>query len=78
VGNPIVASRRGGIPELLTDQQDALLIEPDAASVYHAIKSLIVNPALGKRLGANAQQRAANDYTWKGTAGQFMELYRKV
>jgi L-malate glycosyltransferase len=59
VGRPIVASRVGGIPQVLEDEVDALLVpagDPDALA--HAMKRLAKDPELRRRLGQHAKQRS--------------------
>jgi glycosyltransferase involved in cell wall biosynthesis len=59
-GLAIIATRTGGIPEVLTDDIDALLVPPaDARALAEAALSLTDNPERRARLGLAAQRRAA-------------------
>ena len=59
-GRAIVASRSGAIPEVLTDGEDGLLVEPgSSAEIASAVARLLDDPALCARLGSAAQRRAA-------------------
>ncbi len=59
VGLPIVASRVGGIPQVLEDGVDALLVDPgDAGLLAQAMKRLASDPELCVRLGRRAQHRS--------------------
>ena len=54
-----VATRVGGIPEVITDGQDGLLVDPgDPAALAGALDRLLVDDALRDRLGAKARDRA--------------------
>src|SRR5262249_41248696 len=54
-GVPVVASRIGGIPELVADGRNGLLFEPgNAADLARAIERLLVEPGLLRTLRAGA------------------------
>jgi glycosyltransferase involved in cell wall biosynthesis len=62
-GCAIVATRVGGIPEVLEDGQDALLVPPaDAAALASAVERLVNDDALSRRLGASARARFERDH----------------
>ena len=54
-----VATRVGGIPEVITDGQDGLLVDPgDPATLAGALDRVLVDDALRDRLGSHARDRA--------------------
>ena len=58
-GLPVVATTVGGVPEVLTDGVDGLLVEPgDAGALQVALGKLLADPALARQLGARARLRA--------------------
>ena len=60
VGLPIVASRVGGIPQVLEDEVDALLVPPgDPRLLAQAMKRLAADPKLRDRLGQQAKLRSS-------------------
>ena len=60
VGLPIVASRVGGIPQVLEDEVDALLVAPgDTDCLAQAMKRLASDPELRDRLGRQAKLRSS-------------------
>jgi colanic acid/amylovoran biosynthesis glycosyltransferase len=60
---PCVASRIMGIPELIEDERDGLLVRPaDVVDVVRAIRTLIEDPALRVRIGVAARERVVRDY----------------
>jgi len=63
-GLPIVASRVGGVAELVRDEQDALLVPPeDPDAVGAAILRLLRDPALAAGLGASGRARYLERHT---------------
>ncbi len=56
-GLPVVASRLSGIPELVTDEADGLLVPPgDDAALAAALERLALDPGLRRRLGAHGRE----------------------
>jgi glycosyltransferase involved in cell wall biosynthesis len=59
-GRAIVATRVGGMPEVLTDGLDARLVDPgDPSALAAALASLAGDERARRRLGSNARSRAA-------------------
>ncbi len=59
-GKPVVASRIGGIVDLIEDGKNGLLVPPaDPAGLVQAIVRLRSNPALRRRLGEAGRETAA-------------------
>ena len=60
VGLPIVASRVGGIPQVLEDEVDAILVPPgEPGLLAEAMKRLASDPILRDRLGQRAKLRSS-------------------
>jgi glycosyltransferase involved in cell wall biosynthesis len=78
-GTPIVASRVGGIPELLDGGQAGLLIEPgDAAGLTAAIRH-VVDAADDARLRADrAREIVELEYTNERMVRRYSDLYASV
>ena len=56
-GRPVIATRVGGIPAIVKDRRNGLLVPPgDASSLVAAIAELIQRPAWAKGLGAAASE----------------------
>jgi glycogen(starch) synthase len=74
-GLPVVATRVGGIPEVVADGETGLLVPPgDAPALAAAVDRLLADPALAKRLGASARSRAAA-WSWPELAGRVAAIY---
>jgi glycosyltransferase involved in cell wall biosynthesis len=76
---PIVATRVGGVPELLDDGVHGLLVEPrDRAGMVAAIASLLRDPEHGRELGARAAERQAAKFTFPAMVHQVEALYEEL
>lgn len=75
-GRAIVASNIGQIPEIVTHERDALLVEPgDIDGLAAAVVRLVNKPDLRKQLGAAAQVEGRK-YSWEAYADQLTDIYR--
>jgi glycosyltransferase involved in cell wall biosynthesis len=78
LGLPIVASRTGGIPDVITDGVSGLLVPPgDPEALARTIDHVLSSPDLVRRLGEAARERA-KDYDWEVLAGRVLKAYRDV
>ena len=73
---PIVASKVGGIPDMIKDSENGLLCSPIAEDIAQKIETLILAPRLREQLGCNAILKA-NDFTSQKMAEQYLNLYSK-
>lgn len=64
-GMPIVSTCSGGIPSVITDGRDGVLVEPgNALELAATIRRLRENPVLAQSLGARAAERAKREFHW--------------
>ena len=77
-GKAVVATRVGGVPEIVTDGENGLLVEPeDSAELATALRRLADDAALRERLGAAGRQRAEG-FTWPAIASAYLDVYETV
>ena len=57
-GLPIVASRVGGIPDMISDGESGLLVEPEPQSICDGLARMAEDSALRRRLGENAKAQS--------------------
>jgi spore coat protein SA len=78
-GLPVLASRRGGIPEVVVDQQTGILLDDptDHKTMANQIIALLKNPDHRSALGSNGRARAKG-FTWEKTAQETLRLYRSL
>jgi glycosyltransferase involved in cell wall biosynthesis len=73
---PIVATRIGSLPELLTHDRDALLVPPgDAQALADAIVHLLQAPTRARALGRAARQTVERKANVAATAAAYLDLY---
>ncbi len=74
----VVATRVGGVPEIVQEGQTGLLVPPDDPdALAAALTRLATDSALRCRL-ADAGRERAQQFTWSAIAGQYLEVYRRV
>jgi glycosyltransferase involved in cell wall biosynthesis len=79
VGRPLVASRVGVVPELLTDGREALLVPAgDPASLVHALRRLVETPQLGPALGRAGSDLVARRYSGASVAARLSLIYQSL
>jgi glycogen(starch) synthase len=77
-GLPIVASRTGGIPDVIEDGVNGLLVPPgEPEALASVIDRVLADRALAYRLSEGAQKRG-KDYDWEVLAGRVLQVYRGV
>ena len=75
-GRPVVASAVGGIPEVVRDGVDALLVPPaDSASLARALIRLARLPRLRARLGAAGRRRVEEEYSVAASTRRIEAIY---
>jgi glycosyltransferase involved in cell wall biosynthesis len=74
----VVSTDVGGLPYLLQNRHDALLVPSgDSAAMSQAILSLLQAPELASRLSANAHQKAIR-HDWNHILPQWLDLLKQV
>ncbi len=74
MGRPIVASDLPVLREVLVDEANSLLVPPDRIDAWEgAVRRLLEDPSLGRRLGERARAEQRERYTWEARAGAVLE-----
>jgi alpha-maltose-1-phosphate synthase len=89
----VVATRTGGIPEVVDDGVTGLLVpfeplddgsrapvdpEQFAADIADRVNELVAAPARAEEMGRAGRQRAIEHFSWSAIAEQTVELYRSL
>jgi glycosyltransferase involved in cell wall biosynthesis len=78
-GTPVVASRIGGLTEVVVDGETGYLVEAgDVAALRGRLAELIADPARARDMGAAARQRTLQRFTWEACAQRCLAAYREL
>lgn len=80
-GTPVVASRVGGIPEVVEDGVTGLLVptgEDFEEQLARALDTMIADPVTAARMGAAGRERAVREFGWDTVARRTVHLYEEV
>jgi len=77
-GVPIVATRVGGVPDVVSPAEAALVAPADPAALAAAIRALYRNPALGRERAQRASTRLASDFAVDPWVERYAAIYRLV
>jgi glycosyltransferase involved in cell wall biosynthesis len=76
---PVIASNVGGIPDIVQDGENGLLIpEKDPAALAAALKQLLADRQLSSTLGAHGYAYAQAHFGWDAVLNQTVGLYGEV
>ncbi|WCJ65438.1 MULTISPECIES: glycosyltransferase family 4 protein [Agrobacterium] len=67
-GRPVVATRGGGVTEIIRDGETGLLVPPgDAAALAAALGTILSDPALAQRLGQSGREDVSDRFSLEET-----------
>ena len=76
---PVVATPVGGTPEVVVDGETGLLVPPrNPAALADAIRRLLDDPDLAKRLGEAGRRRVEKLFSLESMTRRVLELYDEV
>ncbi len=79
MARPVVASRVGGVPEVVEEGVSGLLVPPgDAQAFANAIESLLNEPGRTTEMGLRARERALTHFTWATHIAAYEELMQRL
>jgi glycosyltransferase involved in cell wall biosynthesis len=78
-GTPVVASRLGGLAEIVVDGETGFLVEPgDPDALGVRLGELLGDPARARRMGDAARRLVVERYTWDACARRCVDAYRRL
>jgi colanic acid/amylovoran biosynthesis glycosyltransferase len=76
---PVVATRAGGIPEVVQDGVTGLLVPPrDPAALARALLYLLRHPEQGKKFGEAGRSRVEQHFTAAQMAMRTLHIYQQL
>jgi glycosyltransferase involved in cell wall biosynthesis len=80
VGLPVLATAVGGIPEIVTDGRNGLLLPapPSSATIAAGLERLLGDPILRARLGAEARARYEREFSAERWAKRLRSVYDEI
>ena len=75
---PVIASRIGGLPEIVIEGETGLLVENKPAAVAFAMRQLADDPAYASLLGRNGRRQVEQHFGRAQMVENTLRAYRKV
>jgi glycosyltransferase involved in cell wall biosynthesis len=78
-GTPVVASRIGGLAEVVVDGETGFLVRPgDVGQLRDRLARVLSDRRLAARLGGNARDLVAERFTWRACAERCLRAYEEL
>jgi glycosyltransferase involved in cell wall biosynthesis len=79
LGKPVVASRTGGLADIVVHEETGLLVPPgDASELRTALNRIVADPELRARFAANARARIKTTYSDDVVLPRVEQIYRRL
>ena len=75
LSKPIIASKVGGIPYIIKDGYNGLLVDNNSTSMKNSLRKLLSDPVFANRLGKNGRQLVKSKYNWKSVVDKLEKIY---
>lgn len=76
-GKPVVATRVGGVPEVVVDNETGVLVEPNAFAIADGLRRILANDDTRQQMGERGTQRAKL-FNWKRITGEYIRIYEEA
>jgi glycosyltransferase involved in cell wall biosynthesis len=75
MGKPVIAARRGMLPEIVADGRTGIVIEDDAGGIAAAIERLAADRAATRAMGTAAREEARARFSIERAAAELVKIY---
>lgn len=77
-GIPIISSKLGGIPDIVKDMENGILVKPgDSKSLADAMIFLLENEDIRKKMGTDGRKKV-EEYSWEKIAEKTEDVYKRL
>ncbi|PIO06531.1 hypothetical protein COT29_00580 [Candidatus Micrarchaeota archaeon CG08_land_8_20_14_0_20_59_11] len=77
-GKPVVGTRVGGIPEIVTKDCGFLVPPADPKALAERVLLLLEDNGLRKKFGSAGRKRVLREFTWEKTANAYEKIYGEI
>ena len=78
-GKPVIGARAGGIPAVIDDGEDGLLVPfGDVKTLSQAMGKLLTDEEMARIMGERGREKVQRRYTWERVCDRVLESYRHV
>lgn len=79
MGRPILASRIGGVPEIVSDGTTGKLFgNEDLPALIESLQLFLDHPALGQQMGQQAYEHTRKNFSFESMVDAYENLYVKI
>jgi glycosyltransferase involved in cell wall biosynthesis len=77
---PVIATRAGALPEVVGEDGEAGILVPlgEPARLADAIKRLLGDEALRRKMGEAGRKRMENNFSWNLAARKTVDVYKEL
>jgi len=73
----VLATRSGGVIDLMQHEVNGLLVEPDVAALANGMRALLADPVVTRTMGERAYATIQNR-TWEAVTEQYLRVFERV
>ena len=78
-GLPVVATKVGGVPDIVNDPSVGTLVDPgDANAIATGIRDLLDSRSQREEIGSKGRKRVEESFSAAAMARRYVELYQQV
>ena len=78
-GKPVIGARAGGIPGVVDDGENGILVNfGDVHSLTEAVRLLLSDQSLAQRMGENGRSKVKTQYNWEQITEHVLDVYKSV
>ncbi|MCB8984058.1 MAG: glycosyltransferase family 4 protein [Ardenticatenaceae bacterium] len=78
-GRPVIGARAGGIPGVVDDGENGLLVPyGDVEALAAAMRRLLTEPELGQTMGQRGRQKVQEVFNWDHVGARVLQIYEQV